>query len=74
MLLAALVDRRQAELSHPLQRERLIVAMTTLKKSMPMLSTSMQTFCKYPNNEQALVRPDLDSKNKSCCNFIGNFF
>ena len=56
MLLAALVDRRQAELSHPLQRERLIVSMTTLKKSMPLLSTSMQTFCKYPNNEQALVR------------------
>ena len=57
MLLAALVDRRQLELSHPLQRERLIVAMTTLKKLMPILSTSMQTYCKYPNNEQAMVKP-----------------
>ena len=70
MLLAALVDRRQAELSHPLQRERLIVAMTTLKKSMPMLSTSMQTFCKYPNNEQALVSRNFTVKDKSSYNFI----
>ena len=63
MLLAGLIERRQMELAHPLQRERLIVAMTTLKKSMPLLSTALQTYCKYPSNEQAMVRILQGSEN-----------
>eukprot|EP00058_Branchiostoma_floridae_P022844 XP_002608334.1 hypothetical protein BRAFLDRAFT_91289 [Branchiostoma floridae] len=58
MLLANLTDKRQQELTNPRQRERTITAMMALKKSVPMLSTAMQTYVKYPNNPQAKASRD----------------
>ena len=55
MLLTNLLDKRQAELTHPGQRESLITLMTTLRKSGPMLSSALQTYVKYPDNPQAKV-------------------
>ena len=53
--LVSLLDKRQNNLIDPHQREHIIVAMTTLKKCVPMLNSSMQTFVKYPKNPQVLV-------------------
>ncbi|XP_006816421.1 uncharacterized protein LOC100368833 [Saccoglossus kowalevskii] len=58
MLVSNLTDRRQRELTNPKQRERVLSAMAMLKKSAPMLSTSMQTFVKYPNNTQSKTSKD----------------
>ncbi|CAH1257676.1 CTNNA1 [Branchiostoma lanceolatum] len=58
MLLANLTDKRQQELTNPRQRERTITAMMALKKSVPMLSTAMQTYVKYPDNPQAKASRD----------------
>ena len=55
MVLTKLTDKRQKELTHPRQRERIITSMTLLKKSVPMLSTSLQTYVKYIGNPQAQV-------------------
>jgi hypothetical protein len=55
MLVSGLVDTRQQELTNPRQRERLLIAMTLLRKSGPMLCSSMQTCVKYPQNPQSLV-------------------
>ncbi|KAK2171973.1 hypothetical protein NP493_1009g01008 [Ridgeia piscesae] len=53
--LVSLLDKRQNNLIDPHQREHIIVAMTTLKKCVPMLKSSMQTFVKYPKNPQVLA-------------------
>ena len=53
--LISLLDKRQHNLIDSHQREHIIVAMTTLKKCVPMLKSSMQTFVKYPKNPQVLV-------------------
>ena len=62
MLLTSLTDKRQAEVASPRQRERMGVAMTTLRKCVPMMSTALQTFVKYPHNVQATVSycPNMD--------------
>ena len=43
------------ELSNPCQRDRLLSAMMILKKSIGLLSTSMQTYLKNPANLQTKV-------------------
>ncbi|CAH1782849.1 unnamed protein product [Owenia fusiformis] len=54
MVLTKLADKRQRDLLHPRQRERLIMSMTVLKKSIPLLSNALQSYVKYPNNQQAI--------------------
>ncbi|XP_064630098.1 uncharacterized protein LOC135488988 isoform X2 [Lineus longissimus] len=58
MLLSSLVETRQQELTNPRQRERLLIGMTLLRKSGPMLCSSMQTCVKYQQNPQALASKD----------------
>lgn len=58
MLLASLCNKRQKELSNPRQRDRLLSAMMTLKKSIGLLSTSMQTYLNNPANLQAKASRD----------------
>ena len=55
MLLTNLIDKRQLELSDVRQRESLLLGLSTLKKCVPMINTSLQTFVKYPQNPQAKV-------------------
>ena len=71
MLLCGLADRRQHQLTHPQQRERIIAAMTTLRKSVPMLSSALQTYAKYPNNAQAKVS-DMKSSDPQCSKVMVN--
>lgn len=58
MLLATLCNKRQQELSNPRQRDRLLSAMMILKKSIGLLSTSMQAFLKNPTNQQTKASRD----------------
>lgn len=55
LLLSSLVNKRQIELSNPSQREALIDALTTLRKSVPLLNGAMNTYITYPENAQARV-------------------
>ena len=43
------------QLVNPRLRERIVTALTNLKKFVPMLSDSMQRFVKFPSNPQAKV-------------------
>lgn len=52
-LLCSLAQRRQAELCQNRQRERIITALSLLKKSIPSLSVALQSYIKYPKNQQA---------------------
>ena len=56
MLLTSLTDKRQLDVASPRQRERIVVAVTMLRKCVPMLSSALQTYVKYPHNVQANVR------------------
>lgn len=58
MLLASLCNKRQQELSNPRQRDRLLSAMMILKKSIGLLSTSMQAYLKNPANLQTKASRD----------------
>lgn len=55
-LLCSLAQRRQAELCQNRQRERIITALSLLKKSIPSLSVALQSYIKYPKNQQAQVK------------------
>ena len=55
MLLSSLCDRRQQDLTQKQKKEQILSALSTLKKSVPSLSTSMQMYVKYPDNTQAKV-------------------
>ncbi|KAJ8312557.1 hypothetical protein KUTeg_009930 [Tegillarca granosa] len=52
-LLTTLANKRQKDLSHDRQREKIIMALNLLKKSIPTVSVAMQSYVKYPNNPQA---------------------
>lgn len=58
MLLASLCNKRQQELSNPRQRDRLLSAMMVLKKSIGLLSTSMQVYLSNPTNLQTKANRD----------------
>nr|XP_022344861.1 uncharacterized protein LOC111137616 isoform X2 [Crassostrea virginica] len=52
-LLCSLAQKRQSELCQNRQRERIITALSLLKKSIPSLSVALQSYIKYPKNQQA---------------------
>jgi hypothetical protein len=56
--LAHLANNRQQQLVNPRLRERIVTAITNLKKFVPMLSDSMQRFVKFPTNPQAKASRD----------------
>ncbi|XP_033633446.1 uncharacterized protein LOC117294992 isoform X2 [Asterias rubens] len=58
MMLSSLCDRRQQDLTQPLSKEQILVAMDSLRKSVPTLSAAMQTSVKYLNNPQAKASRD----------------
>ncbi|XP_033125020.1 uncharacterized protein LOC117123272 isoform X2 [Anneissia japonica] len=58
MLLSSLCDKRQQDLTQQQPKQRLLVAMATLKKATPMLSSTMQTFVKYSKSTQAKASCD----------------
>ncbi|XP_070540271.1 uncharacterized protein [Ptychodera flava] len=58
LLLSNLTDKRQKELTNAKQRESVLSAMITLKKSAPMLSTAVQTYVKYPDSPQTKASKD----------------
>ncbi|XP_071947505.1 catenin alpha-2-like [Antedon mediterranea] len=58
MLLSSLCDKRQQDLTQQQPKQRLLVAMSTLKKATPMLSSIMQSFVKYPKSSQAKASRD----------------
>ncbi|XP_074663184.1 uncharacterized protein LOC141915516 [Tubulanus polymorphus] len=53
LMLSSLIELRQQHLINTYQRDRLILTMSMLRKTSPMLSTAMQTYIKYPTNPQA---------------------
>ena len=59
MVLTNLVDKRQRDLTNPRQSEHILSALATMKKSVPMLSTALQTYVKYQQNTTAEVRRNL---------------
>ncbi|XP_062612716.1 alpha-catenin-like protein hmp-1, partial [Saccostrea cucullata] len=52
-LLCSLAQKRQMELCQNHQRERIITALNLLKKSIPSMSVALQSYIKYPKNQQA---------------------
>ncbi|XP_048584760.1 uncharacterized protein LOC116618752 isoform X2 [Nematostella vectensis] len=58
MLLASLCDKRQRELSNTWQRDRILSAMAILKKSVGLLSSTMQVYLRQPANHQAKASRD----------------
>ncbi|OWF53522.1 uncharacterized protein LOC110446295 isoform X2 [Mizuhopecten yessoensis] len=46
-------NKRQKDLCHDRQREKVITSMALLKKSIPSMSVALQSFVKYPQNPQA---------------------
>ncbi|XP_022101573.1 catenin alpha-3-like [Acanthaster planci] len=59
MTLSSLCDQRQQDLTQPETKERILVAMDTLRKAVPTLSTAMQTHVKYHSNAQAKASRDF---------------
>ena len=55
MLFANMADKRQLDLTSRIQRDAVVSAVTVLRRSVPLLSSAMQTFVKFPDNPQALV-------------------
>ncbi|XP_060073578.1 uncharacterized protein LOC132553356 [Ylistrum balloti] len=51
--LCTLANKRQKDLCHDRQREKVITSMALLKKSIPSMSVALQSFVKYPQNPQA---------------------
>ncbi|KAK3084101.1 hypothetical protein FSP39_008190 [Pinctada imbricata] len=54
-LLGALVNRRQKELCHKQQREKVILSLSVLQKCIPSMSVALQSYIKYPHNPQAQI-------------------
>ncbi|XP_056018067.1 uncharacterized protein LOC125679563 isoform X2 [Ostrea edulis] len=52
-LLCTLAEKRQMELCQNRQREKIITALSLLKKSIPSMSVALQGYIKYPKNQQA---------------------
>ncbi|XP_038071064.1 uncharacterized protein LOC119739970 [Patiria miniata] len=59
MTLSGLCDRRQQDLTQPQTKERILVAMDTLRKAVPTLSAAMQTYVKYHGSTQAKASRDF---------------
>lgn len=58
MVLASLCNKRQQELSNPLQRDRLVSVMLVLKNSIGLLAASMQAYLKNQTNLQTKASRD----------------
>ena len=56
--MTGICDKRQRDLIHSRQRERIITAMNILKKSITPLSLAMQNSVKYSHNPQAQVNQE----------------
>ena len=54
-IMTSLANKRQRDLTQSCQRERIVTALSVLKKSMSSLSVVMQNFVKYADNPQAEV-------------------
>ena len=55
MQFSTLVQKRQNDLLDRKQRESVMAAEQMLKKTLPMLSSALQTYAKYPQSAQAVV-------------------
>ena len=53
--MTSLANKRQRDLTQACQRERIVTALSVLKKSLSSLNVVMQNFVKYPDNPQAEV-------------------
>lgn len=55
MLLTSLTEKRQNDIANPRQRDRIVSSLLTMRKCVPMLSSALQTYVKFPHNNQAEV-------------------
>ena len=54
-IMTSLANKRQRDLTHPCQRERIVTALSVMKKCLSSLSVVMQNYVKYSDNPQAEV-------------------
>ena len=57
-IMTSLANKRQRDLTQSCQRERIITALSVLKKCLSSLSVVMQNYVKYSSNPQAEVSAD----------------
>ena len=55
LVLCDLCDKRQQDLTNPEKKEKILHALTGLKRAMPLLNSSMQSYVKYTANVQTKV-------------------
>ena len=54
-IMTSLANKRQRDLTQPCQRERIVTALSVMKKCLSSLSVVMQNYVKYSDNPQAEV-------------------
>ncbi|XP_071480577.1 uncharacterized protein [Diadema antillarum] len=65
LLLCDLCDKRQQDLNDPGRKEKIILALASLRRTVPLLNSSMQAFVKYPTNVQTKASRDYTCKQVS---------
>ncbi|XP_054766366.2 uncharacterized protein LOC129273364 [Lytechinus pictus] len=67
LILCDLCDKRQQDLNDPEKKERIVTALSGLKRVLPLLNSSMQSYVKYPANVQAKASRDYSCNQVNEC-------
>ena len=67
MQFSKLVQKRQNDLLDRKQRESVMASEQMLKKTLPMLSSALQTYAKYPQSAEAVVSSCIFLEKEALC-------